>query len=85
MLRWPCGIHHLFGTRHLDASERHEGMVAAIAFESIVKLVAFLSVGVFATFVLHDGFVDVFDKAAAAGVMKTMTVASAGDAETGSR
>ena len=68
----------LFGTRHLDASERHEGMVAAIAFESIVKLVAFLSVGVFATFVLHDGFVDVFDKAAAAGVMKTMTVASAG-------
>ena len=28
----------LFGTRHLDASERHEGMVAAIAFESIVKL-----------------------------------------------
>ena len=27
-----------FGTRHLDASERHEGMVAAIAFESLVKL-----------------------------------------------
>jgi Na+/proline symporter len=35
----------LFGTRHLDATERHEGMVAAIAFESIVKLVAFLAVG----------------------------------------
>ncbi len=35
----------LFGTRHLDASERHEGMVAAVAFESIVKLVAFLAVG----------------------------------------
>src|SRR5487761_2610036 len=31
----------LFGTRHLDATERHEGMVAAIAFESVVKLVAF--------------------------------------------
>ena len=28
----------LFGTRHLDATERHEGMVAAIAFESLVKL-----------------------------------------------
>ena len=39
----------LFGTRHLDASERHEGMVAAVAFESIVKLVAFLAVGVFVT------------------------------------
>ena len=33
----------LFGTRHLDASERHEGMVAAITVESLVKLVAFLS------------------------------------------
>ena len=39
----------LFGTRHLDASERHEGMVAAIAFESIVKLLAFLAVGVWVT------------------------------------
>ncbi len=41
----------LYGTRHIDATERHEGMVAAIAFESIVKLVAFLAVGVFVTFV----------------------------------
>jgi len=32
----------VFGTRHLDATERHEGMVAAIALESGVKLVAFL-------------------------------------------
>ena len=39
----------LFGTRHLDASERHEGMVAAIAFESIVKLAAFVAVGIFVT------------------------------------
>ena len=35
----------LFGARHLDAAERHEGMVAAIAFESVVKLVAFLAIG----------------------------------------
>ncbi len=39
----------LFGTRHLDASERHEGMVAAVAFESIVKLGAFMAVGIFVT------------------------------------
>ena len=39
----------VFGTRHLDASERHEGMVAAVAFESIVKLAAFIAVGIFAT------------------------------------
>ena len=45
----------LFGTRHLDASERHEGLVAAIAFESIVKLVAFVAVGVFVTYGIFDG------------------------------
>lgn len=39
----------LFGTRQLDVSERHEGLVAAIAFESIVKLVAFLALGLFVT------------------------------------
>ena len=43
----------LFGARHLDASERHEGMVAAIAFESIVKLVAFIAVGLFVIFGLY--------------------------------
>ncbi|TCT21536.1 sensor histidine kinase [Thiobaca trueperi] len=42
----------LFGTRQLDASERHEGLVAAVAFESIVKLVAFLAVGLFVTLTL---------------------------------
>ena len=45
----------LFGTRHLDASERHEGMVTAIAFESLVKLFAFMAVGLFACFVLYPG------------------------------
>jgi Na+/proline symporter/nitrogen-specific signal transduction histidine kinase len=53
----------LFGTRHLDATERHEGMVAAIAFESLVKLLAFLAVGAFVTFGLYGGFADVFEKA----------------------
>jgi signal transduction histidine kinase len=52
----------LFGTRHLEATERHEGMVAAIAFESIVKLLAFLAVGVFVTFGLYNGFSDLFEK-----------------------
>lgn len=45
----------LFGTRHLDASERHEGMVAAIALESLVKLIAFMAVGIFVVFVLYEG------------------------------
>jgi signal transduction histidine kinase len=53
----------LFGTRHLDATERHEGMVAAIAFESVVKLVAFFAVGLFVTYGIYEGFADVFDRA----------------------
>ncbi len=55
----------LFGTRHLDASERHEGMVTAIAFESLVKLGAFLLVGLFVTYGLFDGFGDLFGQAMA--------------------
>jgi Na+/proline symporter/nitrogen-specific signal transduction histidine kinase len=55
----------LFGARHLDAAERHEGMVAAIAFESVVKLVAFLAVGLFVTFGLYGGFDDLFGRVAA--------------------
>lgn len=54
----------LFGTRHLDAAEHHEGMVAAIAFESLVKLVAFLVVGAWVTWSLYDGFGDIFARAA---------------------
>jgi Na+/proline symporter/nitrogen-specific signal transduction histidine kinase len=50
----------LFGARHLDATERHEGLVAAIAFESVVKLLAFLAVGAFVTFGMYRGFGDVF-------------------------
>jgi len=53
----------LFGTRHLDPNERHDGMVAAIAFESIWKLVAFLSIGIFITYGIYDGFSDIFQKA----------------------
>jgi Na+/proline symporter/signal transduction histidine kinase len=55
----------LFGTRHLDAAEHHEGMVAAIAFESLVKLVAFLAAGIFITFGIYNGFGDVFERASA--------------------
>ncbi len=54
----------LFGTRHLDATERHEGLVAAIAFESIVKLAATLTVGIFVTYFIHNGFGDLFQKVA---------------------
>jgi hypothetical protein len=55
----------LFGTRHLDAAEHHEGMVAAIAFESLVKLVAFLAVGAWVSWGIYNGFGDIFARVAA--------------------
>ncbi|QID18899.1 histidine kinase [Nitrogeniibacter mangrovi] len=55
----------IFGTRHLDATERHEGMVAAVAFESLVKLGAFLALGVVVTYVLFDGWHDLLARAGA--------------------
>ncbi|MFM5141015.1 hybrid sensor histidine kinase/response regulator [Aeromonas veronii] len=42
----------LFGTRHLDVTEHHRGMVVAIAFESMVKLLAFIAVGGFALWLI---------------------------------
>jgi len=62
----------LFGTRHIDASERHEGMVAAIAFESVVKLVAFLAVGLFVTFGLFAGVTDIFARAEASDALRRL-------------
>lgn len=52
----------LFGARHLDATERHEGLVAAVALESLLKVVAFLMVGIFVTYGLFDGFGDIFNR-----------------------
>jgi len=54
----------LFGTRDIEATAQHEGMVMAVAFESIFKLVAFLTVGVFVTYFIYDGFQDIFNQAA---------------------
>ncbi len=54
-----------FGTRHIDNAEHHEGMVAAIAFESLVKLLAFLAVGAWVTWGLYSGFGDIFARVAA--------------------
>ncbi|MCC6779802.1 MAG: PAS-domain containing protein [Hyphomicrobiales bacterium] len=45
----------LFGTRHIDATEHQDGLMLAVATESLVKLVAFVGVGVFVTFWMFDG------------------------------
>jgi len=45
----------MFGTRNMDASEHHRGLMWAIAFESLVKLLAFIAIGLFAIFGIFDG------------------------------
>jgi Na+/proline symporter/nitrogen-specific signal transduction histidine kinase len=60
-----AGFTIAFGTRHLDNTERHEGLVAAIAAESVVKLLAFLAAGAFVTWGLFDGMGDIFTRAMA--------------------
>ncbi len=45
----------LFGTRNLDANERHHGVVMAIAVEAVVKLAALLAVGVFVVWGIGGG------------------------------
>lgn len=52
----------LFGTRNLDANERHHGVVTAVALEAVVKLVALLSVGIFVVWGLADGVGDILDR-----------------------
>ncbi|AQU82303.1 MAG: histidine kinase [Halomonas sp.] len=74
----------LFGTRHLDASERHEGMVAAIALESLVKLVAFMAVGIFVVFVMFEGPAALFAEVAATpALMNSMSLDSVPGGATG--
>lgn len=55
----------LFGTRHVDATERNEGMMLAIAVEAVMKLAAFLAIGAYATWGLFDGPADLLRLASA--------------------
>jgi len=53
----------LFGTRKLDVTEHHRGLMFAIAFESIVKLLAFVVIGMFVIYGLYDGVADLWRNA----------------------
>ncbi|MFN3655689.1 MAG: NahK/ErcS family hybrid sensor histidine kinase/response regulator [Pseudolabrys sp.] len=53
----------LFGTRHIDATEHQDGLMLAIATESLVKLFAFLAVGIFVTFWMFGGPGALYDAA----------------------
>lgn len=52
----------MLGVRRLDPTERHDGMMAALAVECVVKLAAFLAAGVFVTYFMYDGFLDILQR-----------------------
>lgn len=54
----------LFGIRRAQATEQHRGMMLAIAFESLVKLAAFLAVGIYVTVEVFGGFGGLFTRLA---------------------
>ena len=45
----------LFGTRHIDATEHQDGLMLAVATESLVKLATFLAVGLFVLYSVFGG------------------------------
>ena len=51
-----------YGTQKTDASEKHRGIVVSAAFESILKLVFFLVIGIYVTYYLFDGTGDIYNK-----------------------
>ncbi|HEX7044579.1 MAG TPA: sensor histidine kinase [Burkholderiales bacterium] len=53
----------LFGTRNIDAQERHHGVVTAIALEAVVKLVALIAVGLLVMFGIAGGPGEIFARA----------------------
>ncbi|MCO4759115.1 MAG: hypothetical protein KC477_13930 [Oceanospirillaceae bacterium] len=58
----------LFGVRRLDPTERHQGMIFALVAECLVKLVSFMAVGFFVTYMMFDGFEDISQRISAAGL-----------------
>ena len=67
----------VFGTRHTDATEHQDGLILAVAMESLVKLVAFATVGIAVVFFMFDGWSDLAAKAS-----ENLLVASAASYET---
>ncbi|NHN79352.1 PAS domain S-box protein [Azotobacter chroococcum] len=45
----------LFGSRHIATRDKHQGLVCAIAFESLVKLAALGSIGIYTLYRVFDG------------------------------
>ena len=62
----------LFGTRHIDATEHQEGLMLAIATESVVKILAFLLVGAYITFEMFGGIGPLMERASQSHEIKQL-------------
>ena len=60
-----AGFAMAFGTRRIDATEHQDGLLLAVATESVVKLAAFLAVGIFVTWSMFGGPADLARQASA--------------------
>jgi len=73
----------LFGARHTDATEHQNGLMLAlmlaIATESVIKLVAFLAVGVYVTWFMFDGPGDLYKQGEESGVLYRSLIQEQGD------
>jgi Na+/proline symporter/nitrogen-specific signal transduction histidine kinase len=52
-----------YGTRYVDASEKRNGIVTAVAMESVLKLFFFILLGLYVTFFVFGGFDEIYTKA----------------------
>ncbi|MCG7392135.1 PAS-domain containing protein [Microvirga sp. ACRRW] len=73
-----AGFAVAFGTRHPDATEHQDGLIMAISIESIVKLVAFLVVGGYVTFVMFGGYDDIVQRLNNQGITDTLLERTSG-------
>lgn len=62
-----------FGTQNTDASEKHKGIIASVAFESVLKLAFFLVIGAYITFYLFDGTSDIYNQMSKVNNFKALT------------
>ncbi|GLB49139.1 ATP-binding protein [Neptunitalea lumnitzerae] len=62
-----------FGTQTTDTTDKHIGIVASVAFESIIKLLFFLIIGVYVTYFVFDGTEDIYNQFSAIADIEKFT------------
>ncbi len=58
-----------FGIREVDVTERHPGVMLAIAFESLLKVIAFIILGLFVVFFIYDSPADLWQASKASSLL----------------